>query len=104
MEIIWPIFLVVVVAICVGYFVYTAKMNKNAKNCSCGKKYSYVDGDVLSYTAKKKDEAMIGSQMHAIVTVNLKCSKCQKTAQKKIRVIYNPAIRENVEDGITNFF
>ena len=98
------IFLVVIVAICVGYFVYTHNMNKKAKYCSCGKKYSQIDGDVLSYTAKKKDETMIGGQMHAIVTVNLKCTQCEKTSSKKIRVIYDPSIGDTVEDGITHFF
>ena len=99
------VIVLIAVAICVGYFVYTGKMNKSAKYCSCGKEYSYISGDIVDYHAKKKDEFQdpLGNTQ-ALVTVRLRCSKCNQTAEKKIRVKYSSSLQETVEDGIRKFF
>ena len=93
------------VVICVVYFVHTSKMNKNAKKCSCGKEYSYIDGDIIDYFMKKNDTLQTPTgKVQAIVTVRFKCSKCQKTEEKKVRVTYDPRLRETVEDGIRRLY
>ena len=95
------IILAVAVAICIGFFVWKAKKNKSAKNCSCG--HAYGVNDVVSYRLEEKVTMIAGTQTSSVY-VTLECPDCKRSQEKRIVVKYSPSLNQDVEDGICEFF
>lgn len=95
------IILAVAVAISIGFFIWKAKKNKSAKNCSCGHEYGVKD--VASYRLEEK-VTMLGGTQTSSVYVTLECPHCKKSEEKRIVVKYSPYLNQNIENGIRDFF